>query len=106
MYHKIVSLKLKSVIFSQIYWQELSKSIIKKPTCFKVGFLFILGFSIFTKWLISILITSVVLCWISHNHHYVKSLNQHLVKEVVKDSICPFSETYSSIEYNLLSIRT
>ena len=63
MYHKIVSLKLKSVIFSQIYWQELSKSIIKKPTCFKVGFLFILGFSIFTKWLISILITSVVLCW-------------------------------------------
>ena len=63
MYHKIVSLKLKSVIFSQIYWQELSKSIIKKPTCFKVGFLFILGFSIFTEWLISILITSVVFCW-------------------------------------------
>ncbi len=74
MYHKIVSLKLKSVIFSQIYWQELSKSIIKKPTCFKVGFLFILGFSIFTKWLISILITSVVLCWdvISHKRFYVK----------------------------------
>ena len=26
MYHKIVSLKLKSVIFSQNYWQELSKT--------------------------------------------------------------------------------
>jgi len=38
MYHKIVSLKLKSVIFSQIYWQELSKQFIKKPTCFQVGF--------------------------------------------------------------------
>ena len=38
MYHKIVSLKLKSVILSQIYWQELSKPLIKKPTCFQVGF--------------------------------------------------------------------
>ncbi len=38
MYHKIVSLKLRSVIFSQNYWQELSKMIIKKPTCFQVGF--------------------------------------------------------------------
>ncbi|EXA84625.1 hypothetical protein J508_3910 [Acinetobacter sp. 1289694] len=38
MYHKIVSLKLKSVIFSQIYWQELSKLLIKNPLCFQVGF--------------------------------------------------------------------
>jgi len=44
MYHKIVLLKLRSVIFSQIYWQELSKTIIKKPTCFKIVFLSILGF--------------------------------------------------------------
>nr|AIF77216.1 Hypothetical protein [Acinetobacter pittii] len=39
MYRKIVSLKLKSVIFSQIYWQNISKLLIKKPTCFKIGFL-------------------------------------------------------------------
>lgn len=38
MYHKIVSIKLRSVIFSQIYWQELSKLLIKKPTCFQVSF--------------------------------------------------------------------
>lgn len=43
MYHKIVYLKLKSVIFGQIYWQEVSKSLIKKPTCFKVGFLLFFG---------------------------------------------------------------
>ena len=36
---------------------------VEKLTWKQVGFLFILGFSIFTKWLISILITSVVLCW-------------------------------------------
>ena len=44
MYHKVVSLKLRSVIFSQNYWQELSKPLIKKPTCFKVGFLGIFTF--------------------------------------------------------------
>ena len=38
MYHKIVSLKLKSVIFGQNDWQEVSKLHIKKPTCFQVGF--------------------------------------------------------------------
>jgi len=38
MYHKFVSLKLISVIFSQNYWQELSKQLIKKPTCFQAGF--------------------------------------------------------------------
>ncbi len=32
------------LLFKQIYWQELSKLLIKKPTCFKVGFLGILGF--------------------------------------------------------------
>ncbi len=39
MYHKIVSLKLKSVIFGQNDWQEVSKLHIKKPTCFQAGFL-------------------------------------------------------------------
>ena len=38
MYHGIVSLKLKSVILSQIYWQNISKPLNKKPTCFQVGF--------------------------------------------------------------------
>lgn len=38
MYHKIVSLKPFGVIFSQKYWQEVSKLLIEKPTCFKVGF--------------------------------------------------------------------
>nr|AUF80848.1 hypothetical protein [Acinetobacter pittii] len=28
-------------------WQELSKPIIKKPTCFKIGFLGIFGFFLF-----------------------------------------------------------
>jgi len=42
MYHIIVSLKLKSVIFSQNDWQELSKAFIKKPTCFQISFLLIL----------------------------------------------------------------
>ena len=32
------------LLFKQIYWQELSKLLIKKPTCFKIGFLGILGF--------------------------------------------------------------
>jgi len=39
MYHKIVSLKLKSVIFSQNAWQEVSELLTKKPTCFQAGFL-------------------------------------------------------------------
>ena len=38
MYHKIVSLKLRSVIFSQNYWQNIPKLLIKKPTCFQVSF--------------------------------------------------------------------
>ena len=38
MYHKTVSLNPIGVIFSQNYWQELSKTIIKKPTCFQAGF--------------------------------------------------------------------
>ncbi|CAA6835132.1 Uncharacterised protein [Amycolatopsis camponoti] len=44
MYHKIVSLNQIRVIFSQNYWQEVSKLLIKKPTCFKVGFLGIFRF--------------------------------------------------------------
>ncbi|ETQ09799.1 hypothetical protein P676_2198 [Acinetobacter baumannii UH7607] len=44
MYHKIVSLNPIRVIFSQNYWQNIPKLLIKKPTCFKVGFLGILGF--------------------------------------------------------------
>lgn len=43
MYHKIVSLKLKSVIFSQNDWQEVSGLLKKKPTCFRVGFLVFFG---------------------------------------------------------------
>jgi len=35
------------LLFKQIYWQELSKPLIKKPTCFKVGFLGILRFFLF-----------------------------------------------------------
>ena len=46
MYHKIVSLNLIGVIFSQNYWQKISKLLIKKPTCFKIGFLWILGFGV------------------------------------------------------------
>jgi len=38
MYHKNVSHKPIGVIFSQNYLQELSKSLIKKPTCFQAGF--------------------------------------------------------------------
>jgi len=38
MYHKFVSLKSIGVIFSQNYWQEVSKMLIKKPICFKIGF--------------------------------------------------------------------
>jgi len=26
------------LLFKQIYWQEVSKSLIKKPTCFQAGF--------------------------------------------------------------------
>ncbi len=32
------------LLFKQTYWQELSKLLIKNPTCFKIGFLGILGF--------------------------------------------------------------
>jgi len=39
MYHGIVSLKLKSVIFSQNYWQNISKLLIKNPHCYQSGFL-------------------------------------------------------------------
>ena len=35
------------LLFKQIYWQELSKLLIKKPTCFKIGFLGIFGFFLF-----------------------------------------------------------
>ena len=38
MYHKIVSLNPIGVIFSQKYWQNITESNIKKPTCFQVGF--------------------------------------------------------------------
>ena len=32
------------VFFDRFYWQELSKLLIKKPTCFKIGFLGIFRF--------------------------------------------------------------
>ena len=32
------------IFFDQFYWQELSKTIIKKPTCFQIGFLGIFRF--------------------------------------------------------------
>ena len=34
----------KCLLFKQIYWQELSKLLIKKPTCFKIGFFMFFGF--------------------------------------------------------------
>ena len=46
MYHKIVSLNPIGIIFSQKYWQNITESNIKKPTCFKIGFLWILGFGV------------------------------------------------------------
>nr|ABC47683.1 hypothetical protein [Acinetobacter venetianus] len=33
--------------FDRFYWQKLSKSNIKKPTCFKIGFLCIFRFFLF-----------------------------------------------------------
>ncbi|EGJ59144.1 conserved domain protein, partial [Acinetobacter baumannii 6013150] len=44
MYHKIVSLNMIGVIFSQNYWQNIPKLLIKKPTCFKIGFSLVFGF--------------------------------------------------------------
>ncbi|WP_336755221.1 hypothetical protein, partial [Acinetobacter sp. USHLN143] len=35
------------LLFKQIYWQELSKPLIKKPTCFKIGFFIVFRFLCF-----------------------------------------------------------
>jgi len=34
------------LLFKQNYWQNIPKLLIKKPTCFKIGFLGILGFGV------------------------------------------------------------
>ncbi len=58
----------KKTIFKQIDWQELSKPLIKKPTCFKIGFLWFLDFYALNKYLIFILIYKCI----AYNIHYVK----------------------------------
>ena len=68
MYHKIVSLKLKSVIFSQNYWQNISKPLIKKPTCFQVSF----STSSSTITITQVSDFYVFKICISYNAHYVK----------------------------------
>ncbi|RSP30165.1 hypothetical protein EA722_15795 [Acinetobacter baumannii] len=69
MYHKIVSLKLIGVIFSQIYWQELSKLLIKKPTCFQVSFSTSSSITTITQ----VYDFYIFKICISYNAHYVKS---------------------------------
>lgn len=68
MYHKTVSLNPIGVIFSQNYWQELSKLLIKKPTCFQVSFStsssIITITQVYDFYIFKILI--------SYNLHYVK----------------------------------
>ncbi|RSO14865.1 hypothetical protein EA762_19035 [Acinetobacter pittii] len=68
MYHKIVSLKLRSVIFSQNYWQELSKTIIKKPTCFQVSFSTSSSITTITQ----VYDFYIFKICVSYNAHYVK----------------------------------
>ncbi|QIC68865.1 hypothetical protein FSC10_16130 (plasmid) [Acinetobacter schindleri] len=47
--HALIKFKKSQnrLLFKQNYWQELSKPLIKKPTCFKIVFLSILGFFLF-----------------------------------------------------------
>ncbi|QZD27918.1 hypothetical protein ABEKA_3286 (plasmid) [Acinetobacter lwoffii] len=47
--HALIKFKKSQnrLLFKQIYWQELSKLLIKKPTCFKIGFLGIFIFLYF-----------------------------------------------------------
>ena len=68
MYHKIVSLKLRSVIFSQNYWQELSKPLIKKPTCFQVSFSTSSSITTITQ----VYDFYIFKIYVSYNAHYVK----------------------------------
>ena len=68
MYHKIVSLKLRSVIFSQNYWQNIPKPLIKKPTCFQVSF----STSSSTINITQVTDFYIFKIYISYNAHYVK----------------------------------
>ncbi|TMS53621.1 hypothetical protein FGQ54_03950 [Acinetobacter lwoffii] len=76
MYHKIVSLKLKSVIFSQNYWQNISKPLIKKPTCFQVSFSTSSSITTITQ----VYDFYIFKICVSYNAHYVKwSLYEKLI---------------------------
>ena len=68
MYHIIVSHKLISVIFSQNYWQELSKTLIKKPTCFQVSFSTSSSITNITQ----VYDFYIFKIYVSYNDHYVK----------------------------------
>ena len=68
MYHKIVSLKLKSVIFSQNYWQNIPKPLIKKPTCFQVSFSTSSSITTITQ----VYDFYIFKICVSYNAHYVK----------------------------------
>jgi hypothetical protein len=56
------------LLFKQIYWQELSKLLIKKPTCFQAGFS--TSSSIIT--ITQVFDFYVFKICISYNRHYVK----------------------------------
>ena len=68
MYHKIVSLKLRSVIFSQIYWQNISKMFIKNRLVSKSAFYCFCDQGEIFKSLIFMLIYKCI----AYNRHYVK----------------------------------
>ena len=90
MYHKIVSLKLKSVIFSQNYWQNISKPLIKKPTCFQVSF----STSSSTITITQVSDFYVFKICISYNAHYVKWMIKNLSIVRIGDTSSPYSLKY------------
>ena len=68
MYHIFVSHKVISVIFSQNYWQEVSKLLIKKPTCFQVSFSTSSSITTITQ----VYDFYIFKICVSYNAHYVK----------------------------------
>ncbi len=68
MYHKIVSLKIKSVNFGQLYWRNISKLFIKKPTCFQVSFSTSSSITTITQ----VFDFYIFKICVSYNRHYVK----------------------------------
>ena len=89
------------LLFKQIYWQELSKPLIKKPTCFQVSFSTSSSITTITQ----VYDFYIFKIYVSYNAHYVKwgyelTIYTRFSMQIVYDKEPNSHEIIYILEYN------